>query len=164
MSDQRDILLHSLRSSHGLLNRYVADLSAQDWLHRIVPGANCAAWIVGHLVLSERGMLATLGLTPAQMPALPEGFEKRFARDETAPKSADYGDTSALMALFNQHRELMIETVSKLPLDRFDKPREKPHPLFKTSGEFINFMSQHTVMHAGQITFIRRSLGRPPIA
>ena len=32
-----------------------------------------------------------------------------------------------------------------------------------TLGELANFMALHATMHAGQITIIRRSLGRPPI-
>ena len=40
---------------------------------------------------------------------------------------------------------------------------EKPHPMFATIGELANFMALHAAMHAGQVTIIRRSLGRPPI-
>ena len=35
--------------------------------------------------------------------------------------------------------------------------------MFATLGEMLNFMALHAAMHAGQITIIRRSLGRPPI-
>jgi uncharacterized damage-inducible protein DinB len=35
--------------------------------------------------------------------------------------------------------------------------------MFSTPGEMLSFMSVHTAMHAGQVTIIRRSLGRPPL-
>ena len=44
-----------------------------------------------------------------------------------------------------------------------DQPVEKPMPMFTSLGEMVNFMALHTTMHAGQITIIRRSLGRPPV-
>jgi hypothetical protein len=35
--------------------------------------------------------------------------------------------------------------------------------MFKTPGQLAHFMAIHTTMHAGQISMIRRSLGRPPV-
>jgi hypothetical protein len=33
--------------------------------------------------------------------------------------------------------------------------------MFKTAGEMAHFMALHAATHAGQITMIRRALGRP---
>jgi hypothetical protein len=161
MSTPNDLIAHTLKTSGGLLSRFCEDLKPEEYLHRPCGDANCAAWIVGHLVMSERSVLGRVGVT--DLPPLPEGFEKRFARDETAPKAADYGDVTVLLPLFNRHRELLIETIKRAPAALLDKPLEKPHPLFATVGEMVNFMGGHVAMHAGQITYIRRSLGRPPI-
>lgn len=161
MSTSNDLIAHTLKVTGALLGRYCEDLKPDDYLHRPCGGANCAAWIVGHLVMTERSALGRLGVT--DLPPLPEGFDKRFARDETAPRSADYGDVTVLMPLFNRHRELLIEAVRRAPAELLDKPLEKPHPMFATVGESINFMGAHVAMHAGQVTYIRRSLGRPPI-
>jgi uncharacterized damage-inducible protein DinB len=53
--------------------------------------------------------------------------------------------------------------VRAAPINVLDKPMDKPHPMFSTVGEFMNFISHHVTLHAGQITIIRRSLGRPPV-
>ena len=45
----------------------------------------------------------------------------------------------------------------------FDRPLEKPSRIASTVGEMLAFMPIHVAMHAGQITLIRRSLGRPPL-
>ncbi len=160
-SSPNDIVVSSLAISQKLLNRYCEDLKPDEYLHRPCTGANCAAWLIGHLILTERMALKRVGAT--DVPALPDGFEKRFARDPEAPKAIEFGDVSFLMSLFNQHRQLLIDTVNRLPPEALDKPVEKPHPMFNTIGEAVNFMGAHTSMHAGQITMIRRSLGRPPI-
>jgi uncharacterized damage-inducible protein DinB len=162
MSSINDAIVQSLTVSQKLLNRYCEDLKPEEYLHRPCAGGNATAWIIGHLILTERSALGRVGVT--DLPALPEGFERRFARDEAAPKAGDYGDVSVLLPLFNRHREMLIEAVRKAGPDVLEKPLEKPHPLYGSRvWEAINFMGAHVTMHAGQVTIIRRSMGKPPI-
>ena len=160
MPTANDTIAHALTVAHTLLKRYVADLGPQEYLHRPSPTANCAAWIVGHLTVSERSGLTRLG---APLPELPEGFEHRFSREEGCPQAEDFGDVTKLMPLFDEHRNRLIAAVRSATPEQLDQPLEKPHPLFNTVGEFLIFYSLHGAMHAGQITMIRRSLGRPPL-
>lgn len=161
MPTANDVLANSLSASQAMLNRLCSDLTPAEYLHRPCAVANCAAWIVGHLVMTERMSLTRVGVT--DQPALPEGFEKRFSRDPDAPKAADFGDVSILLPLFNLHRDRLIEAVKALPPEVIDRPLETPHPFFSKTGEAINFMGIHTSMHAGQISMIRRTLGRTPL-
>jgi hypothetical protein len=156
-----ETIAHSLIVSASLLQRYVADLTPEEFLHRPADNANCTAWLIGHLTLTDRRGLALLGVT--DLPALPADFEKRFSRDEGSPQASDFGDVANLMPLFDKHRGMLIDAVKRVAPAQFDKPLETPRPLFKTLGEMINFYAHHTTMHAGQITIIRRSLGRPPL-
>ena len=159
--DVKTTLITGLANSLALLERYVADLSPQDMLHRPCGGANCAAWILGHLTLSERNFLSKLA--PETMPALPEGFETRFGQGENAPKSENYGDTSRLLDIFREHRQALIAAVETLDPARLDDSTGIDHPFFRTYGIALDFMPIHVGLHAGQITIIRRSLGRPPL-
>jgi uncharacterized damage-inducible protein DinB len=161
MPSTNDVLAHSLNTARALLNRYCEDLTPEEYLHRPCAGGNCVAWLLGHLVMTERQALGRVDVT--DLPPLPEGFEKRFARDAEAPKASDFGDVTQLLPLFNRHRDRLIERVRTLPADALDKPLDKPHPLFSNVAEVVNFMGTHVAMHAGQITIIRRSLGKPPI-
>jgi uncharacterized damage-inducible protein DinB len=162
MQTPQDAIVASLSVSLNLMRRYCADLTPTEYLHRPTPKANCAAWLLGHLILTERRALANLGV--AELPQLPDGFEKRFARTDDAPSATEFGDVTTLLALFEQHRTMLIEATKRATLDTINKPLEKPLPIFSTVGEMVNFMAQHATMHAGQITIIRRSLGRPPVA
>jgi hypothetical protein len=157
-----DVIVNSLSVSQKLLNRYCEDLKPDEYLHRPCAGGNTPAWIIGHLILSERSALGRAGVT--ELPPLPEGFEKRFARDEAAPKASEYGDVTQLIPLFNRHRDLLIDTVRGMSAEALAKPLEKPHPLIgSTVGEVLNFMGAHVAMHGGQITIVRRSMGKPPL-
>jgi hypothetical protein len=161
MLSSTDVLVHTLSGSQKLLNRYCDDLTPAEYLHRPCGGANCVAWLIGHLVISERSALGRVGMK--DLPPLPEGFEKRFARDVDAPKAQDFGDVSILLPLFNQHRRLLIDTVKSLSAEALDKPLDKPQPMFSNIWSVVNFMGLHVAMHAGQFTISRRSLGRPPL-
>jgi uncharacterized damage-inducible protein DinB len=161
MPTANEIIAHSLSASQMLMKRFVEDLQPQEYLHRPAAKANCAAWLLGHLVLTERRTLAALGAT--DLPALPDGFEQRFGKDGAAPQQNEFGDTSILFPLWERHRSLLIEKLRGATPEQLDKPAAKPHPMFSTVGQMINFMAQHATLHAGQISTIRRSLGRPPI-
>ena len=165
MPTANDLLVNSLTISQKMLNRYTQDLTPQEYLHRPCAGGNTAAWIIGHLVLTDRVAMARAGLKPGQMPALPEGFEKRFSREPDAPKASEFGDVRILMPLFNEHRQLLIDTVRRMSPAELDTPLEKPHPMFgAVIAEALNFVGgPHAAMHAGQITIIRRSMGKPPL-
>lgn len=161
MATANDILVHSLETSQKLLNSYVADLTPQEYLHRVSPQANCAAWLLGHLILTDHGTLKGLGAT--DLPELPAGFAQRFGREGDSPKAQDFGDATSLLPLFNQLRQKLIDRTKSLSQAELDKPLDKPHRLATTWAQRINFLAIHVTMHGGQITLIRRSLGKPPL-
>ena len=162
MNTPSDAIVHSLTVSKNLLVRYVEDLSAEEYLHRPVPAANCVAWLLGHLTLTDRrAMSAAFGAE--NLPSLPEGFDKKFSRSAGCPQASDFGDVTTLLPLFVIHRDLLIEKCRTATPVQLSTELEKPHPMFSTPGEMLSFISVHSAMHAGQITIIRRSLGRPPL-
>ncbi len=161
MKNINDAIIYSLNASKQMLDALTADLKVGEWEHRAVPGSNCTAWLVGHLILTDRRALALAGVN--DLPELPEGFEKRFSREPGAPEAKTFGDPSILMPLFDKHREMLMRAIAELPLEKFEQPMPNPHPRFKTQGEMFAFMGLHVIMHAGQISTIRRSLGRPPL-
>jgi uncharacterized damage-inducible protein DinB len=162
MSTPNEPIIYSLNFSGGSLRMFTEDLSPQELLHRPTPKANCAAWLIGHLTLTDRSILKRLGVT--DLPPLPDDqFEHRFSRDEGCPQAESFGDVSVLLKTFEASRAKLTEFARSLPPAAFDTPLEKPHPRFKTVGEILAFVSLHNAMHVGQITTIRRSLGKAPL-
>ena len=49
-----DLIAGGHRMARQLLHRMVDDLSPAEFRHQPVPGANSAAWVVGHLALTAR--------------------------------------------------------------------------------------------------------------
>ena len=161
MATANNLLVFGINASKRLLNSLTADLKGGEWEHRAVPGSNCTAWLVGHLIMTDRWALGMAGVT--ELPELPAGFETVFSRENNAPHAATFGDPASLVPTFDQHRDLLADAIAKMPGTRFDEPTPKPHPRFSTMGEFFYAMNNHVVMHCGQISTIRRSLGRSPL-
>ena len=154
-------ILYGLKFSGNLLGMFTNDLSRQEMHHRTVPTANPAGWILGHLILTDRSLIKLLGGEPPALPS--EDFETRFGRGENAPAANDFGDVESLPALFKAHRDALVAAVEAADDSVFDRPLEKPSRIASTVGEMLAFVPIHVAMHAGQITLIRRSLGRPPL-
>jgi hypothetical protein len=161
MSTANDVIAHGLTRSMMMLKRFTADLKPDEYLHRPTDKANCAAWLIGHLTLSDRHVLKLL--SPSNLPELPAGFEGRFSQEEGCPQAGEFGDVSTLVPVFERNRTALIEALRRATPEQLDQPVGKPNPMFGTVGELANFMALHSAMHAGQITIIRRSLGRPPL-
>ena len=122
MPTPNDVVAHALTCTHLMVNRFTADLQPAEYLHRPTEKANCAAWTIGHLALSDRGALKRMEVL--DLPPLPEGFEKRFSRDEGCPQAGDFGDVSQILPVFNTHRERLINAVKSAPPAQFDRPLE----------------------------------------
>ena len=160
----KDAILYNLRFSGGMLDMLTADLSRQDLNHRVVPESNAAAWTLGHLILTERSLLKRLGVGEDQMPGLPSpDFAARYARDESAPRASSYPEAQELAGLFKEHRAALVDAVKASDEALLDQPLDPPTRIARTLGELILFMGLHVAMHAGQVSTIRRTLGRPPV-
>ena len=160
MSMVNDLLVLGIMNTQALLKRYLADFSPQEYVHRPAPNANCAAWTVGHLAMSDRHILKLFG---APLPEIPAGFDKRFSRDEGCPQAEDFGDVSAVVPVFDQHCERLAAVAKSATPEQLGRKMDKPIGFATTFGEVLSFVAIHTSMHAGQIVMIRRSLGRPPL-
>jgi uncharacterized damage-inducible protein DinB len=140
----------------------LADLKPHEWHHQPVPGANSAAWVVGHLTFTDRRILTRLG--EADLPAVPDGYLDRFAMTRSAATPQDdLGDPAELLGLFAAHRSRLVAAVRAADPAKLAEPMPSASGMFATLGQAAVFMGQHTMLHLGQVTTIRRSLGYPPV-
>ena len=160
----QEAIAYSLRTSKLMFHRFIDDLKPEEFLHRPCLGANCAAWIVGHLTRTDRGQLKAFGAS--QLPEVSEAFVEQFAATRMAATgtTAEFGPPQELVHLFDLHRDLLIEQTIQMPTQQLTKAAPWASPLFGDWSEALLFMGLHTAMHMGQLSMIRRSLGRPPVA
>lgn len=155
-------IAHALKSAQGLVGMYLGDLSDADLHVRPVPGANNIAWQLGHLILAEKGLLAEF-LPGVNYPALPAGFAEAHVQGEaSAEKLKQQVPKAQYLELFNAQRQATIEAIQKLSDADLDRPNTGRMAQFApTLGQLLLLVANHTMMHAGQFTPIRRKLGKP---
>jgi uncharacterized damage-inducible protein DinB len=156
------VLDTALNSTQRLTNDYLTDLSDADMVVRPVPGANHIAWQLGHLIASEINLVRSQ-LPNAAYPELPAGFAEQH-RQEMATHESPKGflGKQQYLDLFNRVREATKATVAKLSDADLDKPSTGNMAQFApTLGAFLMLIVNHTMMHAGQFSVVRRKLGKP---
>jgi hypothetical protein len=152
----------ALASTKEILNWYLGDLSDADLLVRPAPGANHIAWQMGHLILAERGMI-TAELPGTPYPELPAGYAERHGKDTAAQEPPrGFGTKDEYLSLFNKVRQTSIDALAKLSDADLDKPTTGQMAKFAPKlGNLFLLQANHTMMHGGQFSVVRRKLGKP---
>lgn len=158
----KDALTYSLVSTKQIAGMFLADLDDADLQVRPVPNANNIAWQIGHLIASETSLGGKLGIT---YPALPPIIQE-LGKTETTKTHADGGNLSKAhyLKLFNEVRDATIAGLAKVPDADLDKPNEGMlQQIAPKHGDIIGLIANHTMMHCGQFSVVRRLLNKPVV-
>jgi hypothetical protein len=158
----REAIKAALESTRQNLEWYVGDFSDADLLVRPVPGANHAAWQIGNVIAGDIYLVKT-ELPDAVFPELPAGFMDQHGSkgaEDDGPKG--FLTKAEYLKLFGEVRSATIAALDKLTDADLDRPTsEKMRSWTPTLGHLFLMASNHTLMHSGQFTVIRRKLGKP---
>lgn len=157
-----EVVCAALQSTQQLLTWFLSDLSDADLLVRPVPGANHIAWQLGHLLISEIGLVREQ-LPDAAYPELPAGFQEQHGK---ATASVDppvgFATQAQYVELANKIREATVAATNKLTDADLSRPSVGQMAAFApTLGGILLLVSNHSLMHAGQFSVVRRKLGKP---
>src|SRR5204862_8213728 len=127
-----------------------------------VPGANHIAWQLGHLIQAERDLVKSQ-VPAATFPELPAGFKQQHAREtSTLEPPKGFKTKNEYEGLFNKAREATLAALARLSDADLDKATTGPMaPMAPNLAAFLILVANHTLMHAGQFTVVRRKLGKP---
>lgn len=150
----------SLNFTQHVINGSLGDLSDADLLVRPVEGANHIAWQIGHLIVTERQLARHV--PGVQFPELPAGFAEKYANKPDAQNAGGgFATRAQYLELFNQTRAATVAAVAKLSDADLDKPAGGGPAGIKDLGGLLNLIANHTMMHGGQFSVVRRKLGKP---
>jgi hypothetical protein len=158
-----DLISGSCRMAKFLLHRMVDDLTPAEFDHQPVPGANSAAWTVGHLAVTLRRVAERLGATG--LPEVPPDLlAKLTTTKQAAGDQSGLGDPAVLVRLFDTCSDKLFEAVGAVPAEALAGPSSLPIAFAGNHAEALLLVGGlHTAMHTGQLSTIRRSLGKPPV-
>jgi hypothetical protein len=157
----KDAIQTALTSTQSMLGMYLGDLSDADLVVRPVPNANHIAWQLGHLISSEQKLAAQV--PGAAYPELPAGFaEHHDSKNASVDPPKGFGSKASYLDLFNKTRAATLANLAKLKEADLDKPTQGQMAAYApTLGALLLLVSNHTLMHMGQFTVVRRKLGKP---
>ena len=158
----KEALKTALTSTQDAFNMYLGDLSDADILVRPVPSANNIAWQLGHLITSEVWLMSELpGATYPDTGMVMTDYSKETAL--SGPK-AGYLTKAKYLDAFAKVRAASIANVERLTDADFDKPTKGPMAkVAPRLGDLVILTANHTLMHGGQFTVVRRALGKPVV-
>ncbi len=153
----------SLELSRGTVLEILNDLKDEPLVQPTARGGNHALWILGHLVYSESSIMHQIVLGKDSCPHAQ--WESLFSHG-TEPKldTAIYPSFDELLKAWDEVRAFTLSTLESFTDDDLDKPApgcpEEWKSWFGTIGQTFTTQIIHPTMHYGQLTDIRRSLGR----
>jgi len=149
------------RFNDRLIDLTTEGFSDDDWLHRPSRrGGNHAYWILGHLAHSRRGILRGLGRS---VPTAP--WEEHFKRGSKPGEGMDGPAPAELKGDFHSSGETLANRIEEITPEEAAAPyvRKVPDGSQDVAGA-MHFMLWHEAGHLGQLTLLRRAVGKPGLA
>jgi uncharacterized damage-inducible protein DinB len=157
-----DMLASAYQAAGKLTHMMTDDLTPAEFTAQPIAGGNSVAWTIGHLAVTLSGTAKRLGAT--DFPVIPPELASKFTTTRrSADVQTDLGGPGELLPLFDAALASVIGVVPNLTADQLSQPPRGRAPFSTTEGGAILFGASHIILHAGQISLIRRSLGKPPL-
>jgi uncharacterized damage-inducible protein DinB len=159
-----DVVKHSLKSTQDTMLMFLGDLSDADLAKRPVPSANNIAWQLAHLIVAEK-MLLEGELPGAKYPEIPAAIVSLGSeRTGKVDPPEGYASKADYLEWLGKLRAITITQVDRLTDADLDRKNTGMMAKFApTLGELLILMANHTLMHGGQFTVVRRALGKPVV-
>ena len=162
-----EMLVDQLESARRMTLETFNDLNTGQRLFQPAPDVNHPLWLLGHITGSEDHLI--LGFCKGES-LLPEAYGKLFAMGSTLLEDpSGYPAGEEILEHMARVHEAALEYVRGASDDEleqppvgFDRLDGRARDLFATRGRCVWFHAQHEAMHAGQMGYIRRLLGKPP--
>ena len=124
------------------------------------------AWQVGHLTVSQYGLLLfrIRGREPADLKLIPGKFRKAYGRGSVPSEDpTTQPQPEELRERLTRVMTLGLELLDTLSPEVLLEPVEMPYAVYPIKLGAILFCPLHEHTHAGQIGLLRRALGLEPV-
>ncbi|MCA9271650.1 MAG: DinB family protein [Phycisphaerales bacterium] len=161
-TDLRKVTLDSLRFGRGFLHMMLEKTPDELFCTPAFPGANHAAWVVGHLATTDEFFYKTLAGGEG---VLPKSWDELFGMNSKCEAdSSKYPTRTELMAALNERREKLEAWFAALTDEDLMQPITGELEMFaKTVAQLGPSLSFHDGFHAAQISAARRASGLAPM-
>jgi uncharacterized damage-inducible protein DinB len=144
-----------------LFNNVLDDIEDDQGSERLGEHVNHMQWIAGHLTNSRYGAAAMLGLH-ARFPYADIYIDKTNPPpyNRAIDGHIKYPSLTEIKTSWNDLAPVFIEKISGLTNDELDAESKFMVPTGKTVLDFLSFIASHESYHIGQLSIIRKYLGK----
>jgi hypothetical protein len=148
----------------GYAEMLCKDIPAEKFGHMSVPTLSHPAFNIGHLSLYPNRVLTLIGRTDCVKEKA--GWDKLFAAGcACVEQDGRYPAKDELIATYVERYRTTIAAINESPDEIFARPNPmegRMRELFPSVGFAVNFMmNNHPMMHLGQVSAWRRTVGLP---
>lgn len=159
-----DFIAATLNEGRNLVLAMLADLRGHLTVMPTTRGGNHALWLAGHITMAEAAIVLKYALGEND-PV--EKWRGLFGIGTTSnPDAGVYPSLDEILKEWERIRARVLEVLSTMKDEDFDKPSLAPKefpPSFATIGGLFGAACSHQMLHAGQLTDIRRVVGLKPV-
>jgi hypothetical protein len=141
-----------------LVDRVIEQTPPQEWLHRPTPHSTHVLWIVGHLATTREVLVQTLTSASGMR------IDPLFAGGSPLHDDGSYPSASEVAGIWREagvHIDRVLEAVS---VDDLQRPSPEGVPTFNGRiGGALAASVFHEAYHVGQLGYLMRCLGHPPL-
>lgn len=168
--DEAAVMLRTAIGQIEFARHYTLELlgatPSERWFEIPPEGVTNIAWQVGHLAVSQYGLLMfrMRGRRPDDLDLIPGRFRKAFGRGSAPPRSAaGHPSPAELLEKLSEVHEAAMREISAIDPATLLDSVEMPYAVYPCKLGAILFCPLHESLHAGQIGLTRRGLALEPI-
>lgn len=158
-----DAGLHMMGITRWLTMKAVGDMTPDQWLHQVAPGANHPMFNFGHIVSCDGAFLLAAG---GPKSPVPDSYGPLFdASSAPVAEAGAYPEPAALLQVADRAREALEKHLQSLSGEQLLGPVAEPRlkDLIPCLAHLPNFITMHEGTHAGQILIARKAMGLPRV-
>ncbi len=155
-----ELLVRQFETARKFTLRLTGEFDEETALWRPTEFNNNALWIAGHILCSSDYFAGEVHMPKRTFgPEMCDDFSIGgcYYLDKDYPLFKEIAD--ALAEDIVRWREFL----ASLALEDLARPTANPNDFLPTVGEAASFVSAHELLHAGQLFYVRRGLGKEPL-
>jgi uncharacterized damage-inducible protein DinB len=156
MADRNQIV-YMLKMNTDTIKPLIDDINEEESMERGNHQLSHIRWLTGHLVCTYNTIQSLMGEEKTENDELKKLFDFGV---EISDDPALYPSMSDLRKELFEVQKVVVEAVQNAPEAVFDKEMEWFGSQIPV-GHMLSFLCMHNFYHCGQITIIRKILGRP---
>jgi len=148
-------LIHLVSFPNRALTLNLEGFTHEESLAQPAGGGNCVNWLLGHVLAHRDLMLRALG----EPPVWTDADAERYGRGSAPVTGEDEGveRLETLRELLDRAHERVLEAIRRGGDDRLAEPAPQGN---RTLGQYLGFLAEHEMYHAGQVALLRRAAGK----